>query len=167
MKKISLAILLCHCLITVTAQQQYSKDVNEKIAQVENNLAGRMVIDGKLYSLAERMKHYNVAGLSVAVIDNYQIVWAKGYGYADKKEGRKVTTNTLFEPGSISKSLNAVGILQLAQQRKLDLYQDINQYLVHWKFPYDTVSHGKKITTAQLLSHTAGLGVHGFPGLPT
>src|SRR5439155_9747665 len=98
------------------------------------------------------------------VIDNYLIVWAKAYGYADKKEGRKVTTSTMFEPGSISKSLNAVGILQLAQQGKLDLYQDINQYLGSWKFPYDTVSHGKKITTAQLLSHTAGLGVHGFPG---
>jgi CubicO group peptidase (beta-lactamase class C family) len=42
-----------------------------------------MLIDGKLYTLSERMKHYNVAGLSVAVIDNYQIVWANGYDYAD------------------------------------------------------------------------------------
>ncbi|MBO9571913.1 MAG: beta-lactamase family protein, partial [Chitinophagaceae bacterium] len=164
MKKISLAVLLLHWLTTVTAQQQYSKAVNEQIARVEANLFGGLIIDGKLYSLAERMKHYNVAGLSVAVIDNYQIVWAKGYGYADKKEGRKVTINTMFEPGSISKSLNAVGILYLAQQGKLDLYQDINQYLINWKFPYDTASHGKKITTAQLLSHTAGLTVHGFPG---
>jgi CubicO group peptidase (beta-lactamase class C family) len=164
MKKISLAVLFCHSLIAATAQQHYSKAVNEQIAQVEANLFGGLIIDGKQYSLAERMKHYNVAGLSVAVIDNYQIVWAKGYGYADKKEGRKVTTNTMFEPGSISKSLNAVAILQLAQHGKLDLYQDINQYLVNWKFPYDTVSHGRKITTAQLLSHTAGLTVHGFPG---
>jgi CubicO group peptidase (beta-lactamase class C family) len=164
MKKISLAVLLCHWLTAVTAQQQYSKAVNEQIARVEANVSGGLIIDGKLYSLTERMKHYNVQGLSVAVIDNYKIVWAKGYGYADKKENRKVTTNTLFEPGSISKSLNAVGILLLAQQGKVDLYQDINQYLVNWKFPYDTVSHGKKITTAQLLSHTAGLSVHGFPG---
>ena len=164
MKKINFVLLLLQCLSAATAQQPYSKAVNEQIARVETNLSGGMVIDGKLYTLSERMKHYNVAGLSVAVIDNYQIVWAKGYGYADKKEDRKVTANTLFEPGSISKSLNAVGILQLAQQGKLDLYQDINQYLVNWKFPYDTVSHGKKITTAQLLSHTAGLGVHGFPG---
>ena len=154
MKKIILAVLLCQWLTAVTAQQQYSKAVNEQISQVENSLSGGLVIDGKLYTLSERMKQYNVAGLSVAVIDNGRIVWAKGYGYADKKEDRKVTTNTLFEPGSISKSLNAVGILQLAQQGKLDLYQDINQYLVNWKFPYDTVSHGKKITTAQLLSHT-------------
>lgn len=151
-------------LTTVTAQQPYSKAVKEQIARVETNLSGGMVIDGKPFTLPERMKHFNVAGLSVAVIDNYQVVWAKGYGYADKKEGRKVTTNTLFEPGSISKSLNAVGILQLAQLGKLDLYQDINQYLINWKFPYDTVSHGKKITTAQLLSHTGGLSVHGFPG---
>lgn len=164
MKKISLALLLCLWLTAVTAQQRYSKAVNEQISRVENSLSGGLIIDGKLYTLSERMKHYNVAGLSVAVIDNYQIVWAKGYGYADKKEGRKVTANTMFEPGSISKSLNAVGILYLAQQGKLDLYQDINQYLVNWKFPYDTVSHGKKITTAQLLSHTAGLSVHGFPG---
>ena len=134
MRKISLAILMFHWLTAVTAQH-YSKTVNEQITQVEASLSGRLVIDGKLYTLSERMKKYNVAGLSVAVIDNYQIVWAKGYGYADKKEGRKVTTNTLFEPGSISKSLNAVGILQLAQQGKLDLYQDINQYLVNWKFP--------------------------------
>lgn len=164
MRKINFLLLLLQCLSAATARQPYSKAVNEQIARVETNLSGGMVIDGKLYTLSERMKHYNVAGLSVAVIDNYQIVWAKGYGYADKKEDRKVTANTLFEPGSISKSLNAVGILQLAQHGKLDLYQDINQYLVNWKFPYDTVSHGKKITTAQLLSHTAGLGVHGFPG---
>ena len=88
MKKISLAVLLCHWLTAVTAQQHYSKAVNEQIARVENNLSGGLVID------------------------NYQIVWAK------------LTPNTLFEPGSISKSLNAVGILQLAQQGKLDLYQD-------------------------------------------
>jgi CubicO group peptidase (beta-lactamase class C family) len=148
----------------VSAQQQHSKAVIEQIAQVETKLSGSLVIDGKWYTLAERMKHYNVAGLSVAVIDNYKVVWAKGYGYADKKEDKKVTTSTLFEPGSISKSLNALGILRLAQEGKLDLYQDINQYLVNWKFPYDTVSHDKKITTAQLLSHSAGLGVHGFPG---
>jgi CubicO group peptidase (beta-lactamase class C family) len=164
MRKINFLLVLLQCLSAATAQQPYSKAVNEQIGRVETSLSGGIIIDGKTYTLSERMKHYNVSGLSVAVIDNYKIVWAKGYGYADKKEKRKVTANTLFEPGSISKSLNAVGILQLAQQGKLDLYQDINQYLVNWKFPYDTVSHGKKITTAQLLSHTAGLGVHGFPG---
>lgn len=69
MRKISLAVLLCHWLTTVTAQQHYSKAVNEQIAWVETSLSGGLVIDGKLYNLSERMKHYNVAGLSVAVID--------------------------------------------------------------------------------------------------
>jgi len=105
-----------------------------------------------------------VKGMSMAVIQDYRIVWAKAYGWADEGEKRPMTTETLFEPGSISKSLNAVGILKLAQEKKLDLYTDINSYLKSWKFPYDSLSKGKKITLADILSHTAGLTVHGFPG---
>ena len=70
----------------------------------------------------------------------------------------------MFEPGSISKSLNSLGVLKLVQEGKLDLNTDINTYLTSWKFPYDSVSKGKKITIMQLLSHSAGLTVHGFPG---
>src|SRR6186713_2155128 len=60
MRKISLVVLLCHWLTAVTAQQQYSKAVNEQIARVEANLSGGIVIDGKPYTLAERMKHIHV-----------------------------------------------------------------------------------------------------------
>jgi hypothetical protein len=70
MRKISLAVFLCHWLTAVIAQQHYSKAINEQIARVETTLSGGMVIDGKTYTLSERIKHYNVAGLSVAVIDN-------------------------------------------------------------------------------------------------
>jgi CubicO group peptidase (beta-lactamase class C family) len=97
-------------------------------------------------------------------VHNYRIEWAKGYGWADSAEQRPVTTLTLFQAGSISKSLNAVGILKLVQDKRLDLYTDINTYLIGWKFPYDTLSGNKKITLANLLSHTAGLSIHGFPG---
>jgi len=110
------------------------------------------------------MAFYKVKGLSLAVVSNYKVVWAKGYGWADESEKRLVTTETLFEPGSISKSLNAVAVLKLVQDKKLDLDADINTYLKSWKFPYDSVSHDKKITLKQLLSHSAGLTVHGFPG---
>lgn len=164
MGKLFFTVFLFHCLLVAKAQEPYSNTIKEQIIRVENNLSGDLTVEAQRYTLDERMKHYNVAGVSVAVIDNYQIVWAKGYGYADKKENRKVTAHTLFEPGSISKSLHAIGILQLAQQGKLNLYQDINQYLISWKFPYDTVSKDKKITSAQLLSHTAGVSVYGFPG---
>jgi CubicO group peptidase (beta-lactamase class C family) len=166
----SAVLLLLFCFQTIISYAQtiehYSKDVEARITQVENSLAGRVMIKGKpaKWSLADRMKFYHANGVSIAVIKDYKIEWAKGYGWADSSEQRPVTTTTLFQAGSNSKSLNAVGILKLVQEGKLDLYSDINNYLKSWKFPYDSRSKGKKITIANLLSHTAGLTVHGFPG---
>ena len=165
MKKLFLSVALFYGLTEVAGQTAYSKDIIAQIKQVENNLSGRIIIDGKPYNILDRMAHFKVKGLSMAVVQNYKVVWAKGYGLADEKEKRPVTTATLFKPGSISKSLNAVGVLKLVQANKLNLYKDINDYLRSWKFPYDSVSKGKKITLANLLSHTAGLSVYGgFPG---
>jgi CubicO group peptidase (beta-lactamase class C family) len=110
------------------------------------------------------MKDNNTFGVSIAVIRDYKIAWAKGYGMADTVSKKPVTVQTLFQAASVSKSLNALGVLKLAQDKKIDLYADINNYLITWKFPYDTVSNGKKISVAELLSHTAGLTVHGFAG---
>jgi CubicO group peptidase (beta-lactamase class C family) len=165
MKKILLSIILCLTIGSLLAQTSYSKEIKEQIKRVENNLSGRVILNGKADNILDRMAYYKVKGLSIAVVNNYKVVWAKGYGWADEKEKLPVTTTTLFKPGSISKSLNAVGVLKLAQYNKLDIYKDINDYLKSWKFPYDSLSKGKKITTANLLSHTAGLSVYGgFPG---
>jgi len=100
----------------------------------------------------------------IKLVENNLGDWVKGYGWADVDEKRPVTEKTLFQAASISKSLNGVGVLKLVQDGKLDLYTDINQYLKSWKFPYDSVSGGKPITLSALLSHTAGLTIHGFPG---
>ena len=165
MKKIIVLLVFGFCVSGLIAQTLYSNEIEAQIKQFENSLAGRVKIKGKeTYRLSDRMDHYHVKGLSIAVIKDYKVIWAKGYGWADVDEKKHVTTETLFEPGSISKSLNAVGILKLVQDHKLDLYTDINTYLTSWKFPYDAVSNGKVITIAQLLSHSAGLTVHGFPG---
>lgn len=161
MKK-SLIIFCLFCIHKqIIGQNPYSKETKERIAKVENGLYDRLIVDGHTYNIEERMKHYKVKGLSIAVIENYKVVWAKGYGWADVKQKRPVTTETLFKPGSISKSINAIGLLKLAQEAKLNLYRDINDYLVSWKFPYDSLSKGKKITIANLLSHTGGLSVYG------
>ncbi|WP_428654413.1 serine hydrolase [Runella sp.] len=164
MKKAFLSITLWLSIGHLMAQTTYSKEIEEQIKQVENNLAARVIINGKADNILERMAYFKVKGLSIAVIDNYKVVWAKGYGWADEKEKRPVTTETLFEPGSISKSLNAVGVLKLAQVKKLDLNTDINTYLKSWKFPYDTLSKGKKITLTHLLSHSAGISFNGSLG---
>lgn len=123
-----------------------------------------MQIGNQQFTLADRMKSNHVNGVSIALIKDYKIEWAKGYGWADSAEQRPITINSLFQAGSISKSLNGVGILKLVQEGKLNLDSDINIYLKSWKFPYDSLSKGKKITIANLLSHSAGLTVHGFDG---
>lgn len=165
MRSILLVLFLSLLSSSLFSQNTYSNEIEEKIKAFENGLAGRIKIEGEAdYNILERMKALNVKGLSIAVVHNYKIEWAKAYGWADEAEKRKLTTETLFEPGSISKSLNAVGILKLVQDKKLDLNVDINNYLTSWKFPYDALSKNKKITLAHLLSHSAGLTVHGFPG---
>ena len=147
------------------AQPKYSPETTERIRQVESNLADwvRTQNDTTWY-LEERMKHHNIMGVSIAVVHDFKLDWVKSYGWADVSEKRPVTEKTLFQAASISKSLNGVGVMKLAQDGKLDLHTDINQYLSSWKFPYDSVSKGKPITPAALLSHTAGLTIHGFPG---
>ena len=142
----------------------YSKEVQAKIKKFENNLGLWVQIGNQQFTLADRMKSNHVNGVSIALIKDYKIEWAKGYGWADSAEQRAITINTLFQAGSISKSLNGVGILKLVQEGKLNLDSDINIYLKSWKFPYDSLSKGKKITIANLLSHSAGLTVHGFDG---
>lgn len=164
--KTKLIFLSLLAALAAGAQVKYSPAVEAKIKQVESGLKGRyFTVQGEPnWTIEERMAFYRVKGLSLAVIKDYKVEWARGYGWADSAEGRRVTPETVFEPGSISKSLNAFGILKLVQDKKIDLNADINQYLKDWKFPYDSISHGKKITLKNLLSHTAGLTVHGFPG---
>jgi CubicO group peptidase (beta-lactamase class C family) len=139
------------------AQVTYPSETEKQIKQVENNMATRVVINGKHSTISARMVHYNIKGVSIAVIQNYKMIWARGYGWADEKEKRPVTEKTLFHVASISKSINGMAVLKLAQEKKLDLNSDINKYLVSWKFPYDSVSKEKKITILNLLSHSAGL----------
>ncbi len=166
-KKIkSVIILLFFCNQVCSLYGQSSKEIQSKIKQVENNLSPWVQVENKpqKWTLKERMKFYHANGVSIAVIKDYKIQWATGYGWADSLEQKPVTIQTLFQAGSNSKSLNAVGILKLVQEGKLNLNADINDYLKTWKFPYDSLSKGKKITIANLLSHSAGLTVHGFGG---
>lgn len=143
----------------------YSLEVQNRIKSVENNLRQWTKIQGQTeLTLTERMNYYHVNGISFAVIKDFKIDWVKAYGLADSLSGRLVKTATLFQVGSISKAINGLGVLSLVQNTKLDLDKDINEYLKSWKFPYDSLSKGKKITLANLLSNTAGLSGHGFPG---
>ncbi len=115
-------------------------------------------------SLAQAMKAYNVPGISVAVIDNYQIVWAKGFGVIGTGSTFPVKTNTLYQAGSISKPVATTGALALVEAGKLSLDEDVNRKLKTWKVPENEFTKDQKVTLRRLMSHTAGLTVHGFPG---
>jgi CubicO group peptidase (beta-lactamase class C family) len=159
--------LLIFLLFPVTVScQTFDPALQQKINAVENSLAPNIIFGDTIPkgNLEKRMKETSIQGLSIAVIRDYKIEWAKGYGWADVEEKRKVTTETRFQAASISKSINSLGLLKLAEMGKLDPEADINNYLTSWKFPYDTVSKNKKISVNNLLSHTAGLDIHGFPG---
>ncbi|UOE47463.1 beta-lactamase family protein [Mucilaginibacter sp. SMC90] len=152
-------------LLVLPGSAAYGQFVNDKLAEVEKNLVGNIRIKGNPpMLLTDRMAYYHVPGVSIAIIKNYKIIGVKGYGTTSDSLGKPVTEQTLFQAGSVSKSLNAVGIMKLRQENKLDLYIDINSYLQRWKFRYDSISREKTISMAQLLSHTAGVNVPGFPG---
>jgi CubicO group peptidase (beta-lactamase class C family) len=115
-------------------------------------------------SLQKLMELYKIPGFSIAVIDNYQIVWAKAYGVTDAGSQTPVTTKTLFQAGSISKPVAATGALWLVEKGKLSLDEDVNQTLKTWKVPENEFTKTEKVTLRRLMSHTGGLTVHGFPG---
>ncbi|WP_158542201.1 serine hydrolase domain-containing protein [Pedobacter chinensis] len=140
--------------------------------QVENNLTEvrAIIFEDSLvqqYNILDRMRFYKVPSVSIAVIHNGIIEWAKAYGYADIEHKTVADTNTIYQVASISKSVNALGIMKLVEQNKLSLSKDIREYLKTWKFPDNELSYGKTITLKNLLSHTAGLSVRGFVGYPT
>jgi len=148
-----------------TQQAQVTAENTEWIAKVENCLISKSE-DGKesTWSLSERMLHYKVPAVSIAVIKNYEVVWAKAYGFADREDNIPATTKTLFQAASISKSINAIGVLNWIEANNIDIDSDFINHVNDWKMKSRKKANKKKITIANLLSHTAGLSVDGFNG---
>jgi CubicO group peptidase (beta-lactamase class C family) len=117
-----------------------------------------------VWSIEERLRQLKIPGVSVAVIKDFKVEWARGYGVKDFETREPVTERTLFQAGSISKPVAAMAALKKVEQGRLSLDEDVNAKLVSWKLPDNELTAKKKVTLANLLSHTAGLTVHGFPG---
>jgi CubicO group peptidase (beta-lactamase class C family) len=142
---------------------RYSDEIEKRIANVMNNLQVATEVNDVFRSdnVNNRLAYYHTPGISVAVINEGKIEWARGFGL--KNETDSVDVNTLFEAGSVSKPVFALGVMKLKQDGKIDLDKDVNQYLKSWKVPANG-DWQPVLTLRQLLSHTAGLTVHGFPG---
>ncbi|MEM6524041.1 MAG: serine hydrolase domain-containing protein [Bacteroidota bacterium] len=160
--------LLVSILFNCTPPSETAEEsLEKKISRIENGLQPNLQIEGDsvpTYNIEERMRELGIPGLSVAVLYNGEIEWAKGYGKADSSYNRSVTTETLFLAGSISKPVAATRAHQLAEEGLISLDSNVNNYLSSWKVPDNEFTATEKVTTKRILNHTAGLTVWGFPG---
>src|SRR5574341_1048525 len=143
-----------------------NKKLDRRIKQVISHLRPATGLKGKFkppQTLRQRMAYYHTPGVSIAVINDFEIQWAQGFGRRDVRSTSRVTTKTLFQAGSISKPIFALAVMRLVQDGQLDLDEDIHCYLSSWHVPANE-GWQPRITLRQLLSHSAGLTVHGFPG---
>jgi CubicO group peptidase (beta-lactamase class C family) len=137
-----------------------------RMHQVENQFVPAVPADGTPMhptTLQKRMTQLHVPGVSIAVVHNGKIDWAKGYGLV-REGGSAVTTDTLFQAASISKPVTALAVLHLAEAGRINLTHQANEYLKSWKIPETPLTAKSKVTIAELLNHTAGINIEGFSG---
>ncbi len=116
-------------------------------------------------TIAQLMQEHGVPGMSVAVIRDFEIHWAKGYGVADVETGAGVDTETLFQAASISKPVAAMASLKAVQDGLFSLDDDVNDILESWALDGGDLTRLHPVTPRSLMSHASGLGDgFGFPG---
>ncbi len=160
MSRKTTSVLVLAMAMATTAQASLASEA--RAPAIENMLRRTVPIAGaenQRFKLADRMAHYRVPGVSIAVIENCRIVDARGFGVASW-EGEPVSPDTIFQAGSISKSVTAVGALRLVEEGVLGLDEDVRHFTKSWS--YDG-AHGA-VTLRQLLGHTAGMNVAGMKG---
>lgn len=115
------------------------------------------------FTLRDRMAHYKVPGVSVAVIDHCRVIDARAFGL-DAVNGRPLSSRTLFQAASLTKPLVAVAALKLVEQGKLSLDEDVTKSLRSWKLPASSLTIAHPVTLRGLLNHTAGINEENYEG---
>jgi CubicO group peptidase (beta-lactamase class C family) len=102
------------------------------------------------------MKKRDVTGLSIALVDDQNIAWAEGFGYADQAAKIPATSDTVYRAGSISKLFTATAAMQLAERGRLDLDAPLSAYLPQFGIKSRFAGTGA-ITPRTLMTHHSGL----------
>ena len=162
------AVHICRGLVVpLLLSGTASVGADDSVDRVLRSLQPAVHVEGRpplRWTIVERMQQHHTPGLSVAVVDQGRITWARGFGVQKAGGEEPVTPATMFQAASISKAIAATATLRLADEAKLDLDADVNQYLVSWKVPENAFTGQEKVTLRRILSHTAGVNVHGFRG---
>lgn len=147
--------VIAACALMSVATAEAHNDASVVMARVEAAQSSAATDFDRL-PLSELMEKLHVPGLSVAVVDNFTIHWAKGYGVADAATGRKVDISTRFQAASISKPVTALAAMHMVQNKQLDLDADVNTILTSWRVPVSDYTRQQAVTPRALLSHTSG-----------
>ena len=159
---VALSGLLCFCGLGHT-QTRAGAAVGEKVERIENGLvafspgAPDTGQAREKLTVPQRMAHYKIPGVSIAVINNNEIEWAKGYGMLVAGRPAPVTTTSIFQAASTTKLLVSAIILHFVEKGRFDLDTDINTYLQSWKIPENDFTQKEKVTLRRLLTHQSGL----------
>ena len=121
-------LLIVIGFVLMSCAQSPESSIEQRIGRVEQGLI-RSYGDPpwKRMSLTERMEYYKVPGVSIAVINDYQIEWARGYGVLEAGTTKRITPDTLFQTASLAKPVVAVAALQYVDRGFLEIDGDINQ----------------------------------------
>ena len=160
-----IAIIGCNPPDNKSDNNKYSQEIEDKIMRVIENLRVETQFWNQYETsiLKERMSYYKTPGISIAVINNGNLEWARGFGYKNIEKKETVTQNTLFQAASISKPIAALAFMKLMENNEIDIDTNINNYLKSWQVPSNN-GWIPNISLRQILSHTAGFTVHGFQG---
>jgi len=166
--KYIISVLLIIILFQSCAKESNTDTAIDLIKKVETGIPNRSYIAGdSTWTIEERMEHYGVPGVSIAVIHNGKIVWTQGYGVMNKEDNSPVTEQTLFQASLLSMPVTAYGTLRLVEQQKVSLDENINSYLKSWQLPDNEFTKEKKATIKNLLNGTSGINLHAIPGYST
>ncbi|WP_226468578.1 serine hydrolase domain-containing protein [Luteimonas panaciterrae] len=152
-------------LAAVASVQAWEPVAPNPLAALDNGLRPSAIPPGEApprWSLAERMRHYKVPGVAIAILKNGEVMQATGFGVREAGKEDKVDGDTLFSVGSISKVVTAATTLRLVAEGRLDLDRNVDEYLKRWKLPASAEVSKPQVSLRKLMSHTSGLGVHGF-----
>jgi len=147
-----------------------------RVARIEQGLLPPILFKGEArtgLALKERMARHEAPGVSLAVVDGGVVAWARGWGVVRNGETAPVTADTLFQAGSISKTVTALLTLRLVGQGRLALDDPVNARLKSWKLPDSGAGGEQPVTIRHLLTHSAGLspavylGVEPAGSIPT
>jgi CubicO group peptidase (beta-lactamase class C family) len=138
------------------------------IDQIAKNLCHLTPVKGEevAWSLEERMRHYQVSAVSLAVIDQGELAVAAEFGVLERGGRVAVNRESLFQAASMSKPVAALAIMKAVEQGRFDLDRDVNAYLRQWQIPENAITRARPVTLRDILSHTSGLTVWGFGGYP-